>query len=51
MIDFIVKLETALQTSGIDYEIQYHPETKTYTLEIDNDVVMLTPVYVKGDKR
>ena len=44
MIDFIVKLEMALDTAGIEYELKYLPDERVYVLGIDGTEVFLMSV-------
>ena len=45
MIDFIVKLEGALITAGVEYELKYLPGKNVYVLCIDG-----TEAFVMGVK-
>ena len=45
MIDFIIKLEDMLKTSGIqDWEIEYITQTGGYLLKTDGDVIYMKKV-------
>lgn len=51
MIDFIVKLEDMLTTSGNDdWEIIYDPEHDGYFLKFDEDVIFMTKVCDRKDR-
>lgn len=41
MIDFIVKLEMALENSGLDWELRYYPDHNMYALEIDGTTAFM----------
>ena len=48
MIDFIVKLEDMLRLSGYkDWEIQYLPKEKVYSLKLDGDTILMREVIRK----
>lgn len=50
MIDFIVRLEDMLKTSGCeDYEIQYLPKEKAYCLTLDGDTIFMKKVVRKDN--
>lgn len=41
MIDLIVKLEMALTTAGLEYELKYLPDANVYVLGIDGTEVFI----------
>lgn len=48
MIDFIVKLEDMLRLSGYkNWEIQYLPKEKAYSLKLDGDTIFMIEVIRK----
>lgn len=50
MINFIVKLEDMLKTSGCeDYEIQYLPKEKAYCLTLDGDTIFMKKIVRKDN--
>lgn len=48
MIDFIVKLEDMLRQYGYEnWEIQYLPKEKAYSLKLDDDTIFMREVIRK----
>ena len=50
MIDFIVKLEGALITAGLEYELKYLPEEGVYVLGIDGTEAFVMSVKEEVDE-
>lgn len=44
MVDYIVKLEGALITAGIEYELKYLPSDDVYVLRIDDTEAFIMSV-------